>query len=164
MRRFLLLSPLLFLPALLAQACDLEVEFTNAPPVATWLQASEASDGIVDVTVWVYDLEQEPVDLEMTWSLDGEEQGAITLAPGGHGVLGLTTVDESTGSEGRPDPDGQPHLIRWSLPEQVTEQSRLQLHIVADDRVSTVGPMTSTSTEGFLPADGVPTVVALSAL
>ena len=146
------------------QACDLEVEFTNAPPAATWLQASEASDGIVDVTVWVYDLEQEPVDLEMTWSLDGAEQGAITLAPGGHGVLGLTTVDESSGPEGRPDPDGQPHLIRWSLPDLVTEQSRLQLHIVADDRVSTVGPMTSTPAEGFLPADGVPTVVALSAL
>ena len=164
MRRFLLTILLVFVPALHSVGCDLQVELTNAPPVATWVQASGAVDGIVDLTIWVYDLEQQPVDLEVTWSLDGADQGEIELAAGGHGLLGLTTTSEPLGSDGRPQPDGQPHLIRWVLPESVSEDARLQIHVLADDRESTAGASTSSPAEGFTVADGLPVVTPLSAL
>ena len=95
--------------ALLALAgCDLEVEIKNATPRVTWVAAAPAADGVVDVTLWVYDLDQDPVDLTVTWSRDGVDQGPIALAPGGHGVVGLTTDATELGPDGRPDPDGQP--------------------------------------------------------
>jgi hypothetical protein len=163
-RWFLLFILLVLVPATQGPGCDVQVELTNAPPVATWLQASGAADGIVDLTVWVYDLEQQPVDLEMTWSLDGVDQGELALASGGHGLLGLTTITDTLGPDGRPDPDGQPHLIRWTLPNSVAGDARLQVHVLADDRESTMGPRTSTSSDGFTADDGLPTVSLLSAL
>ena len=164
MRRFLLTILLVLVPALHGVGCDLQVELTNAPPVATWVQASGVTDGIVDLTIWVYDLEQRPVDLQVKWSLDGADQGEIELAAGGHGLLGLTTTSEPMGSDGRPAPDGQPHLIRWALPESLSEDARLQIHVLADDRESTVGAWTSSPSEGFKAAEGLPTVTPLSEL
>jgi hypothetical protein len=162
-RWFLLLALLVFIPATQGQGCGLQLEFTNTPPVVTWVHVSPSLDGIVDVTMWIYDLEQQPVDLDVTWTLDGVDQGPITLAAGGHGVLGLTTNSPTMGPEGRPDPDGQPHLIRWALPEAVTAEARLQLHVLADDRESVTGAITATSAEGFTAQDGVPVVSPLSA-
>lgn len=135
--------------------CDLQVELTNAPPRVTWAHAEPAGDALIDLTLWVYDLEQNPVDLTLTWSLDGIEQGPLSLASGGHGTLGLSTSQDVLEVDGRPDPDGQPHLIRWALPAELSEGARLQVHALADDRVSEPGPMASTPSEGFTASAGL---------
>ena len=160
-----ILHPLVCLVTILAacgQGCDLHVELINAPPSVTWVQAAPASDGIVELTVWVYDLEQAPVDLDLSWSLDGVDQGALTLASGGHGTLGLTTAADTLEADGRPDPDGRPHVIRWALPEDIAGDARLHLHASADDRVSEPGPRVSTPAEGFTALEGLPTPARMS--
>ncbi len=142
-------------------ACDLHVELTNAPPVVTWAHATPAADGIVDVTLWVYDLEAQPVDLTLTWSLDGADQGAVSIASGGHGTLGLTTDQGGLGADGRPNPDGQSHLIRWAIPADLAGGGRLRLHVLADDRVSEPGPVVATPSQGFLASEGIAAPVRL---
>ena len=94
-------------------SCDIEVEIDDVVPRVTWFSAEPVAEGVIEMTVWVYDLERKPVDLSVTWSLDDISQGAITLAPGGHGLLGLTT-DGTPLTDGRPSVDGQPHLLRWA--------------------------------------------------
>ena len=164
MPHFFIINVLLVLIAFSSPACSLQVELENVAPVVTWVAVPEAHDGIVDVTVWVYDLEEAPVDLVVNWWLDGEEQGAIDHAPGSHGQLGLTTDGGDLGPEGRPDPDGQPHLIRWALPDDLPSEARLRLSFTADDLVSAVGPSVATPAEGFTASAGLEGVVALAPL
>jgi len=163
-RHILFLLSFALLALTQGQACDLKVELTNAPPTATWLQAEPMSDGVVDLTLWVYDLEQAPVDVEISWSLDGVEQGALELAPGGQGTLGLTTSDETLSADGRPNPDGQAHLIRWALPQGSAENARVQLHVRADDRESEPSAAVSSPAEGFVLSEGSGQVLALKVL
>jgi len=144
-----------------AAGCDLEVEIANAAPRVTWIAAQPAADGVVDLTVWVYDLDRDPVDLAVTWSLDGASQGKIVLAPGGHGTGGLTTDATDLGPDGRPDPDGQPHLVRWDLGDQVGDNASLQLTFVPDDGVAATGPSAVSPT--FTAAGGLPSATELTA-
>jgi hypothetical protein len=139
--------------------CDLEVEIDDAAPRVTWFSAHPAANGVIDVTVWVYDLERQPVDLTVTWTLDDTNQGDITHAAGGHGVLGLTTDGTDMGANGRPDPGGQPHLLRWALDSDLAADANLKLVFTPDDRVSLPGPTVYSPT--FTPAAGLPTVTAL---
>ena len=76
-------------------ACDLEVEIKNGSPVVTWLAAEPATSGVVDLTVWLYDVDRDPVDLTVTWAIDGVDQGPITLGPGGHGLVGTSCGNSS---------------------------------------------------------------------
>ncbi len=158
MRLFTLIAVfVLFLAGL--TGCDLEIEIKNSTPVVTWVAAAPVADGVVDVTVWIFDMDRDPVDVAVTWSLDGVEQGPIDLAPGGHGTLGLTTDATALGDDGRPVPEGQPHLLRWALPEGVPQTASLQLAFSPDDRVAPVGQMHTSPS--FTPASGLPAATAL---
>ncbi|MDP6943440.1 MAG: hypothetical protein QF464_04765 [Myxococcota bacterium] len=161
MRHSLLIVAFAAILAALA-GCDLEVEIKNATPSVTWVAAQAATDGVIDVTVWVYDLDRDPVDLTVTWSMDGVEQGPIALASGGHGIVGLTTDGTEIGPEGRPDPDGQPHLLRWALPEGVGAGASLALTFTPDDRIAPLG-QTRASVD-FTRADGLPKATLLTAV
>ena len=147
---------------LLGTGCPLTVEIANGAPRVTWIAVQPAVDGVVEVTVWIYDIDRDPVDLEATWSVDGADQGALELAAGGHGLVGLTTMDTPLGDSGRPDPDGQPHQLRWSVEDIPSNTSNVRLSFTPDDRVAAVG-----ETVVSPPFDldvGLPTVVALEAL
>ena len=150
--------------ALRLTACGMQLELTNATPVATWTAVAPTVNGIADVTVWLYDLERQPVDLLVTWSVDGVDQGEITLAAGGHGLSGLTTDATQLGPEGRPEPDGQPHLLRWALPDTVGPDARLRLNFTVDDLESEVGTPVSTPEPGFTRSDGLQAVSRLVSL
>lgn len=158
--RFALVGALMAVLAAPA-GCALQVEMTNATPVVTWIAAPPAVDGVVDITVWVYDLEREPVDLIVTWTLDGQDQGAIAHAGGGHGTTGLTTDGTQLDDTGRPESDGQPHLIRWAVPDDVAATASLQLTFTADDRVAPVAD--TVVSPAFTWADGLPNVSRLAA-
>ena len=164
MLRLLLILCLGLTASVHAQGCDSRIELMNAPPRATWIQAEAMSDGIVDLTLWVYDVEQEPVDVHLTWSLEGVEQGALELAPGGHGTQGLVTRDELPSTNGRPNPDGRAHLIRWALPAEVDALARVQVHVQVDDLESEPAPRVSSPAPGFVLNEGSGQVVALETL
>jgi len=139
-------------------SCDVEVEIDDVVPRVTWFSAEPVADGVIEMTVWVYDLERKPVDLTVNWSLDDVSQGAIVLAPGGHGLLGLTT-DGTPLTQGRPSVDGQAHLLRWALDSSVPSDAAITLAFTPDDRVA--GPGATVNTPTFTPASGVATVTAL---
>jgi hypothetical protein len=125
-RRFFLFSWTLGMIA--APGCTYEVSFHNVQPRVTWLAVAPAVDDVVAMHVWVRDHEGDPVDLAVDWSADGGEAQGITLAPGGHGLVGLTTADP-TG-----DVDGVAHLILWDVSD--VSGASLVLDVQADDRVS----------------------------
>ena len=89
-------------------ACDAALTVRNAAPRVTWVVVQPpAAEEPAHLTVWVSDLDGDPVDLALTVrGADGADV-ALTLAPGGHGVIGLAT------REGLGDPNGQPHLVLW---------------------------------------------------
>ena len=140
--------------------CNLEVEIDNARPIVTWLSVPPATDGVVDLTVWVYDLERDPVDLTVTWLVGGESQGEIALAPDSHGTIGLTTDATELGEAGRPNPDGQPHLVQWKLDDAVDDATILQLKFRPDDGVASAGP--TVYTPEFTADEGLPLVTRLA--
>lgn len=141
--------------------CNLKVEIDNARPTVTWLSVPPATDdGVIDLTVWVYDLERDPVDLTVTWLVGGESQGEIALAPGSHGTVGLATDDTDLGDSGRPNPDGQPHLVRWQLDDAIDDATSLQLRFKPDDGVTSAGR--TVYTPEFTADEGLPLVTRLT--
>jgi hypothetical protein len=101
---------LVVITLLLFAGCDSVVEIKNSVPRLTWLQVEAVGGQTAEITLWVYDLEGDPVDLSGGWALDGElEITPISWGEGGHGTNGLTT------HEARFSPDGQPHLVIWNV-------------------------------------------------
>ena len=102
-------------------------------------------DGVVDLTVWISDLDGDPVDLEVSWAVEGESPQVAAWAPGGHGTNGLTT------EQGRFDPAGAPHLLRWDVSEMDASASvrfTFAPHDGEDAGLEVVTP-------AFVPADGI---------
>ncbi len=95
----------------LVASCDSVVDVSNSVPRVTWVAVSAAVDGVADVTVWISDIEGDPVNLTLNWRSAGEPSEGETIAQGdgGHGTTGLTTHLEIG------DPNGQPHLITWDV-------------------------------------------------
>ena len=85
--------------------CDAELEILNAAPRVTWVavQPPIAGESVAEITVWVHDVEGDPVDLTVRVTVGGVEK-ELVLLPGGHGLTGLTT------QAARFDENGQPHL------------------------------------------------------
>ncbi len=111
--------------------CDLEVDVLNGAPRLTWIAVQPESGDVADVTLWVSDVEGDPVDVSASWQAEGsEELTPITMTPGGHGLVGLTT------HEALFDPNGQPHLILWDTSEV---SGTVRLVLVPDDRESGEG-------------------------
>ncbi len=127
--------------------CDEELVLANALPRVTWVDVAPAEDGVAAITVWVRDLEGDPVSLDVTWSAPGGAPTPIAIAPGGHGLVGLTTL------EGAGDPNGQPHLISWDV--TAVPEGQVTLTFVADDsaagrtRASSDVAATTVSTPAF---------------
>ena len=111
--------------------CDLKVTVLNGAPRLTWIAVQPASGDVAEVTLWVSDVEGDPVDVDASWQAEGGETlTPIVMEPGGHGLVGLTT------HEALFDPNGQPHLILWDT----TEVSGLvRLVLIPDDRESGEG-------------------------
>ncbi len=105
----LVVVALLGLSSLAPPACDSTLEVANSTPRATWVAVAPPVDGVADITVWISDLEGDPVTLILKHRTAGDtsEGTDIKLAAGGHGLSGLTT------HLGMFDPNGQPHLIKW---------------------------------------------------
>ena len=126
-----------------------ELSIKNSSPRLTWIAVQAPVDGVSVITVWIQDLEGDPVDLEIRWFGEGEEED-LDLVPGSHGIVGLTTLD------GRFEPNGQPHELWWDV-SSVPTTGELRLHLVPDDRAVT-GP--EATTPPFVLAEGLPEPVA----
>ena len=83
------------------------MEILNAAPRVTWVAVQPPVDEISEVTVWISDLDGDPVDLDVSWTTGSGDPTPAKLAVGGHGTVGLTT------HEALFDPNGQPHLLLW---------------------------------------------------
>ena len=132
-------------------ACQSTIEIENAAPRVTFFAASPAVDGVVELTVWISDQDGDPVDLEVSWAAEGDSLQTPDWAPGGHGVNGLTT------EEGRFDPAGAPHLLRWDVSEVDLAESvqfTFAPHDGTDAGLESVTP-------DFVPADGVDGAIAV---
>lgn len=133
--------------------CDPAVIVENAPPRVTWLAVQPAQDGVSVLTVWILDLEGDPVDLEMTWAEEGEiDAQTMTFAEGGHGLVGLTTRD------GRLHDNGQHHEFRWKV-DDIPSDQQVQLTVAATDRHAGFGE--SVTSPAFTLAQGLPEPVSL---
>ena len=115
--------------------CDSDLEIANAVPRVTWVAVQRPLDGdnLAEITVWLADVEGDPVDLEVSVSQDGTST-ALVLTGGGHGLVGLTT------QEARFDSNGQPHLILWDT-SGLAEDTDVQLRFLPDDRRGGMGPI-----------------------
>ena len=111
--------------ASLCAACDSAPEFRNVQPRVTWVAVGPPEQGVARITVWISDRDGDPVDLEVSWEAPGGSAQPITLGPGGHGVVGLTT-DLAVF-----DPAGQPHEIMWDVTG--VPEGAAQLRFVAED-------------------------------
>ena len=132
-------------------ACQSTIEIENAAPRVTFFAAAPAVDGVVDLTVWISDQDGDPVDLEVSWAVDGQAPQAPVWAAGGHGVSGLTT------EQGRFDPAGAPHLLRWDVGEVDASASvrfTFAPHDGEDAGLEVVSPV-------FVPSEGLDPAVAL---
>ena len=124
--------------ACVGTACDSQLEVDNAAPRITWVAVQPPLDGdsVAEVTVWISDLEGDPVNLAVeVVRADGSSE-ELVLEPGSHGVVGLTT------QEARFDPNGQPHLLLWNI-EQLTG-TEVQLSLSPDDKNGGVGDTVTT--------------------
>jgi len=119
-------------------ACDAELEIENAAPRITWIavQPALAGESVAEVTVWISDLEGDPVNLAVDIVRDDGSLEELALEAGGHGLVGLTT------QESRFDPNGQPHLLLWDTKDLVG--SKVQLRLAPDDKNGGVGDTVST--------------------
>ncbi|MGM0574494.1 MAG: hypothetical protein ACQEXJ_02000 [Myxococcota bacterium] len=134
-------------------ACNEAIDVRNAGPRATWVAVQPAEDGIVELTLWVSDLDGDPVDVEAGWRADGEaEVTPLALAPGSHGTAGLTTEQEIF------DPAGQPHRLLWDV-EGVPTDRDLRLIFVPDDREAGAGR--TAESPPFRVDEGLPTPARL---
>jgi hypothetical protein len=132
-------------------ACESTLEIENAAPRVTFFAAEPAVAGVVDLTVWISDQDGDPVDLEVSWAVDGAASQEAQWAPGGHGVNGLTT------EQGRFDPAGAPHLMRWDVSEVESSASvrfTFAPHDGTDAGLEAITP-------AFVPADGLDGAVAV---
>ena len=113
-------------------ACDAELEIANAAPRVTWVAVQPPIDGeaFAEITVWVADVEGDPVDLTLEVVADGKISPLI-LQPSGHGLMGLTTQDA------RFDSNGQPHLLVWDVTG--LSDAEVQLRFQPDDQVGGTG-------------------------
>lgn len=109
-----------------AGGCEAALEIDNAAPRVTFFAAAPASGGVVDLTVWILDLDGEPVDLEVSFVVDGGQDQTPVWAPGGHGTTGLTTEG------GLFQDGGQPHLLRWKVSD-LDPTASVRVTLVPDD-------------------------------
>ena len=150
MLRTLNLALLLALMPLVV-GCQSTIEIENAAPRVTFFAAAPAVDGVVDLTVWISDLDGDPVDLDVSWSVEGGAPQEAKWAPGGHGISGLTT------EQGRFDSAGAPHLLRWDVSDVDAEASVRFVFAPHDGEDAGL----EVETPAFVPADGVDGAVSV---
>lgn len=107
------MSPLKLLIAIfplsvLSFGCDENYHFDNALPYLTWVASSPVSEEEATLSLWIKDLEGDPVDLQITWK-DGADEKPIALLPGGSPLLGLPT------RLGLNKDEGQLSQVSWDL-------------------------------------------------
>jgi peptidyl-tRNA hydrolase len=124
--------------------CTPDLEFDNVVPVVTAVgPIGLVGQDTVRMHLWVQDYEADPVDVAVTWEAQGAEAKAIVTAPGGHGLVGLTSDPEWPGME---------HVIMWDV-TGVPRETPLRIAITPDDRRAGAGdPVT---TEPFTLSAGV---------
>ena len=124
---------LFFGPAGLLSGCDSELEIANAVPRVTWVAVQRPidDDKLAVITVWISDVEGDPVDLDVTVLRNGETE-PLTLDAAGHGLVGLTTQDA------RFEVNGQPHLLLWDT-SGLPADADVQLRFLPDDRKGGLG-------------------------
>lgn len=136
-----------------AGGCDDGVAVRNAAPAATWLAVQPPEEGVAETTLWVFDRDGDPVDVSMRWRREGTEEGTpVALAPGGHGLVGLTT------RVGTVRPQGEPHHVRWRV-DEVPQDATIRLIVEPDDREAGAGR--TVRTPPFTLAEGLPEAVPL---
>ena len=139
---------------LVGGGCDGTIRIQNAAPSVTWLAVQPPQQGVSRVTIWVSDLDGDSVDLEVTWRAEGESDDHIaSFAPGGHGLVGLTTRDAIF------DENGQGHELLWEMEDVPLDQS-VRLTFTPNDRNAGVGA--SGTSPPFTAQEGLPDPVALS--
>ncbi|MEZ4265005.1 MAG: hypothetical protein R3F39_01410 [Myxococcota bacterium] len=147
------LLTLLVALATLAGCAD-KVTILNVVPRLTWVAVAPPVDGVVEITVWVSDTDGDPVDVDARWAEDPKGAGvrgdSLRMAPGGHGLVGLTTEG------GLFDPNGEAHVVRWDVSD-VNPQGPIRLHFVPDDLDAGVGQ--AVRTPPFTLSEGIPAPV-----
>ena len=124
-------------------ACEPQIDVHNTAPQITAVgPVSQGSDGVVSITVWLRDQEEQPVDLTVTLTQGGSESELNEL--GGHGMVGLTTSQEGT---------GRPHEL-LSTPNAVPVDGLIKLTVRALDADGLAAP--DFVTQEFALQDGLP--------
>ena len=116
-------------------ACDDPAEIQNAAPRVTWVAVGTPTTSgtltVSEVTLWVSDLEGDSVDVTAEVVDSAGQATPMAMAPGGHGLSGLTTRDALL------DDKGQPHLLLWDV---TSISGSVKLRFTPDDtRESGVG-------------------------
>jgi hypothetical protein len=131
--------------------CAAKVRILNAVPRLTWVAVAPVVDGVVEITLWVSDVDGDPVDVDARWDVDPRAAGALgeplVMAPGGHGLVGLTT------ERGIFDANGEVHVVRWDV-TGVTAGTPIRLHLLPDDLDA--GPGQAVRTPPFTLTVGLP--------
>ena len=82
-------------------ACDDPAEIQNAAPRVTWVAVGTPTTSgtltVSEVTLWVSDLEGDSVDVTAEVVDSAGQATPMAMAPGGHGLSGLTTRDALDG-------------------------------------------------------------------
>lgn len=126
MVRFLTRFSMLALVAAVGAGCSDPITVNNAVPRVTWLAATPTDDGnIIELTIWVSDIDGDTVDIAASWQADGES-GPLVQASGSYGLIGLPT------REALYEPEGQPHAVLWDISDLPSGEVRLSF--VPDDR------------------------------
>lgn len=148
----------LLLTVVALAGCADKVTILNVVPRVTWVAVAPAVDGVAEITVWVSDADGEPVDLDARWATDPRGAGVrgdtLVMAPGGHGLVGLTT------EEGLFDPNGAAHVVRWDV-RDVDPTGPIRLHFIPDDLEAGPGP--AVRTPPFTLSVGIPEPVPVEA-
>ncbi len=155
MVRFLTRFSMLAAIAVGTPGCTDPIAIDNAVPRLTWLAATPTDDpDIVELTLWISDIEGDTVDVDATW-LAGGESGEVAQAPGSYGLVGLPT------REALLDPVGQPHTVLWDVSD--VPSGDVSLRLVPDDRpYENEGLGVEVTTPAFDLGVGLPEAISLS--
>lgn len=91
-KRKTILTAAMLLAIILGAQCGDSPEMLNASPTVTHVGPAVWVDGELELALWIQDIEEDPVDLQVLLA-----SGEMLEGVGGHGLVGLTTGAEFPG-------------------------------------------------------------------
>lgn len=124
-------------------ACDPGVDLSNVAPVVTAIGPVQQSGDTIDLTLWLHDREEQPVDIDVQL-IAGSSPTTLDCL-GGHGTIGLTTDR---------DPAGRRHWVVCDVPDGVGGDDEIRIRVTATDTDGAAGE--SRDSDAFRLSEGLP--------